>query len=452
LEDRVCPSGLSPSDVPWLEVDLYFADYLDRQNLLADLQVQGAQSPGGKGGLLVEGNDNPDAGNGGMHDDSPGRSAAPVRPPQSSAAVPTAASGEHASAPVTVVAYPKGSYAIWDMDSSLAKKTFDPGIVGLTMAIRWSEVQTGAKTYSWTTVDTRVNEAKSAGLKVSLTLNTSSANTPAFLLSNPTVQQIAFMDTNTNHSTYGQNVSGPVFWDPTVLAAKEAFIQAAGTRYAGNATVTAIGFNFANWYTEDWSVPHFVGPFTLRSGKVVNLDQVQQWQKAGWTTATMVATGEQLFNTTVTAFPDQDVKLAIGVTDKGLDGTATTLATDIVNYAYGGSPNFFAQVDKLSTQMPVSTDPKVTQASQNDFAYLYWILSQHPTHCGLQMLADATNTSKDGYRLNGGTPAPSATIFQNAIDVGLTYKPAFLEYWSVDGENTAFTSMIQQATSSLKTY
>jgi hypothetical protein len=351
------------------------------------------------------------------------------------------------------IRYPRGSYVNWDFTKSLANVTFDTGIVGITLSVPWKSVQSGPKAYNWGTLDSRLQEAKKAHLKVALMLNTGPSNTPAFILNNPQVQTITFIDTNSNHGTYGQNITGPVFWDPAYIAGREAFIQAAGARYLGNPTVTAVNCSFANWYTNDWDVPHYVGKFKQPGGGTIYLNQVQQWLTAGYSTSVMESVGQQIIDTTAAAFPGRDLKMAIGTTSSKLDGTSTQLAADILAYAYGKYPNaFYAQVNKLGTQTPTATDPKVTHADPNSTAYLYYLLTQYSPRIGLQMVADATNGANDGYRLNGGKPGKAPEVLQNAVNVGLTYTPEFLEYWTVDGKNSALTSIFQGATSAMQAH
>jgi hypothetical protein len=340
-----------------------------------------------------------------------------------------------------------GSYVNWKLEDSLTNIHLDPGITGIALSVPWNDVQTDATTYDWTSVDNRLSEAATAGLKVELILNSSPTYTPAFVLNNPVVQTITLMDTNTNQATYGQNVTGPVFWDPIYLAARQSFIKAAGLRYGCSQTLVAVSASFANWTTDDWNVPHYVGAFTPPSGSTVNLNQVQQWLDAGYSTALMLGVGEQIIATTARAFPHLALKLAIGTSDAGLDGTATTLANEISQYGYAHyALRFLAQVDKLEGTTPVAGSSAVTSADPNSTAYLYQLLGQYSPQVGLQMVADATNTSSDNYRLNGGAPGTPESILQAAVDAGLSYHPAFLEYWTVDGENPAFDSIFEAAT------
>jgi hypothetical protein len=348
----------------------------------------------------------------------------------------------------SVMSYPTGNYANWDSTKSLAGVTFAQGIVGINLGVKWDTVQTSASTFNWNAVDTRLQEAAGGGLKVDLALTAGPTHAPGYLLTNPKVHTISLVNTNQNDANYGQMTTGPVFWDATYLAAREAFIQAAGARYSSNSSVIAVTAGFADWTTNDWSVPHFVG---ISPGGQGNIDENQQWLTAGYTTAKMLAAGEKILNTTATAFPEQSLKMALGVTSSQLDGIATTLTSDIINYAYGKYPTqFYAQVNCLSTQSPLATDPTIG-GDPNAHNYIFYLLQQHPTQVGLQMLSDATNASQDSYRLNGGVAGDPATILQNAVNIGQTYKPAFMEVWSVDGTNASFGTIFGPAATTMLT-
>jgi hypothetical protein len=311
----------------------------------------------------------------------------------------------------------------------LTKGGIQPGVVGVALSLVWSDIQPSATTYSWSAVDARLAEAKTLGLNVALTLSDSPLNAPTWLTSNPAVQKI----------TIG-TVTAPVFWDPIFQADRLAMIQAVGARYASNPLVVAVNTSFANWSTDDWSVPHANG-------------QWQAWLSAGWTTAGMLAIGEAILTTTATAFPSQSLKLAIGTTDAHLDSTITTLASDITTYGYATYPGrYFAQINWLTTQTATATSSTVQNATPDEHDYLLWILAQHLGQVGAQELAGATNGPSDGYLENGGTAGSALTVLTNAVNLAQTYLPEYVEVWQSDGTNPTLSGELQAATTSMKAY
>jgi hypothetical protein len=298
-------------------------------------------------------------------------------------------------------------------------------------------------------VDATIQQAQALGLKVCLMLGDGPTKAPDFIKNDPSVQKISLMDTDRYHSTYGQMLTGPVFWDPTYLADRVAFIQAAGARYANNPDVIAVTCGAANWVSDDWQVPYYVGALQVGS-TVYQLDQVSQWLAAAYTDAKMQSAIHQVIDATAAAFPHQSLKMELGVTAAALDGTASALAADAVNYGYGNDAGrFYGQVNRLTPQNPLASNPSLG-TDPNSPDYLFYLLSQHPGQVGLQMLASATDGPNDGYRENGGTVAPATTVLQNAVNVGLSYQPVFLEYWCDDSTNPALDSTMQSATTAMQ--
>jgi hypothetical protein len=380
--------------------------------------------------------------------DHPAMSYAPV-PMRDLAAGAPASGGATRSTPVpkasprsNTAIFEQGAYAQFNDTVPISRNQLAPAINGVVIAVQWSTVEQADGVFNWTNEDARLQESAAAGLKVVLDLNTAPAAAPAWITSNPAVQTITLLDTNPFHSTECQNLTGPVFWDSTYLLKKEAFIAAAGARYASNPIVVGVNTSFANWSNQDWSVPNVVGIDSDCGG--VMLNQVQQWQAAGYTTQKMLAAGEQTIDTIALAFPAQGLKLAIHGTAAALDGTLTTLTQTILNYDYTKYPTrFFAQIDFLSALTPLATDLSVASASPNTDLYLYKLLNQFSPQIGFQMLSNATNNGGN-CRLNGGTfPCPPQQVLQNVINIVDTYSPTFLEFANVDATNPALFSIIQ---------
>jgi hypothetical protein len=336
----------------------------------------------------------------------------------------------------------QGAYAQWTDTTPITRTNLAPAIVGVDLAVDWPTVEPADGVFDWSLIDTRLQEAAAANLKVVLDLHTSPTAAPSWLLSNPQVQTITLLDTNSNHATACQNLTGPVFWDPVFLQKKTAFITAAGNRYASNPLVVATNVSFANWYTSDWSVPAFVGPCADCGGVVLN--QVQQWLSAGYTTQNMISAAEQTITTAALAFPNQALKLPVHGTSASLDGTFTTLANTILNYGFTLYPTrFIAQIDFLSTQSPLANSAAVNTASTNTENFLFQLLNQYSPDVGFQMVAPATDTS-GSCRLNGGmSPCPPGPTLQTAISVGSTYSPSFIEFANEDATNPTLTGVIQ---------
>src|SRR4029077_255751 len=131
-------------------------------------------------------------------------------------------------------------------------------------------------------LDTQLAQASSHGKKVQLAVVSGGVNNPAWLLTNyPDIQTFTFTDPNPYHPTYGQPLTIPVFWDPTFLTKKIAFINAAGAHFAANPSVVVVGCSFANAVNIDWNIPH-------------TDEDVANWQAAGYTSELVVNAGKKV--------------------------------------------------------------------------------------------------------------------------------------------------------------
>ena len=199
-------------------------------------------------------------------------------------------------------------------------------------------------------------------------------NVPDWLLANhPDIQTFSFIDTNPYHSTYGQQLTIPVFWDPIFLAKKIALIQAAGAHFAAHSSIVVVTCSFANATTGDWNIPD--AP-----------EDIANWLAAGYTTELMVNAGQMIIDATMAAFPNQNVALSIGRGAGDLDPTVTYLSETVVDYATTTYGRFITEKDSLAA---TTLDPSI------DTSLCNWqvLFDQCPNVAG-QML---WNVSGDDY-------------------------------------------------------
>jgi hypothetical protein len=189
----------------------------------------------------------------------------------------------------------------------------DPRIVGLDLGGGWADIERTEGVYDWSAVDSELVKAENHGKKVLLRIVSGGVNVPDWLLANPDVQTFSFIDTNPYHSTFGQELTMPVYWDPIFLAKKIAFIAAAGAHFSGHSSIEVVACSFANATTGDWDIPD--SPLDL-----LNL------RAAGYTTEKMVNTGKMIVDATMAAFPNQNVTLSIARGAGDLDPTSDYLS------------------------------------------------------------------------------------------------------------------------------
>src|SRR5205823_6844896 len=131
----------------------------------------------------------------------------------------------------------------------------DQRIVGLDLGGNWPDYETTEGVYDWSSIDSELAKAEAHGKKVLLRIVSGGVNVPDWLLANPNVQTFSFIDDNPYHSTYGEELTIPVYWNPIFLAKKIALIQAAGAHFASHSSIAVVSCSFANSTTADWAIP-----------------------------------------------------------------------------------------------------------------------------------------------------------------------------------------------------
>jgi len=300
----------------------------------------------------------------------------------------------------------------------------DTRIMGLDIGDQWQDIETTEGVYDWSSIDSALATAEAHGKKVVFTIVSGGVNIPDWLLTNyPAIQTFTFIDPNPYHSTYGQPLTIPVFWDPIFLAKKIALIQAAGARYASHSSIVVVGCAFANSTTEDWNVPD--GP-----------DDVANWLAAGYTTDLMVGAGEAVIDATMAAFPNQNVTMSIARVEGDLDPTEDYLSQTIVDYATSTYGRFITAKYSLSA---TTADPAVTASQLFNWQIFF---DECPT-VATQMLWRVNNDNT--FRMNGGVRGNPATILLNAVTIGTHYGTQYQEIYETDLEDSTLSSTIDAA-------
>ena len=189
---------------------------------------------------------------------------------------------------------PHGVFSLSGSDNAANQPVLDnPDVDGISVRAGWAGLEPAEGVFDWTFVDSEVARAAAAGKKVLLRIGTQ-AGKPDWVTQAVTNAGGVFFTFNDN----GVTTSIPVFWDPTYLAKKKAMIAALGVHFANNPTVKIVTASFANATSEDWNVPH-------------TPDMVVEWLSLGYTSEKMLDAGKQIIDTTMTAFPNAYVALAI---------------------------------------------------------------------------------------------------------------------------------------------
>jgi len=237
---------------------------------------------------------------------------------------------------------PHGVFSLFGTGTAIANDALEnPDVVGISIRQDWAALEPNEGNFDWSFLDAQVAQAAAYGKVILLRINTQ-AGKPAWVTA--AIEQAGGLFFTFDDD--GVPTTIPVFWDPTFLAKKKAMITALGAHFTNNPTVKIVVASFANAKSEDWSVPH-TGP------------DVANWLAVGYTTEKMLDAGKQIIDTTMAAFPNQYVTLAIGgnghVGGTNLDPTATYVAANSVAAGRAAWPGrLIVQINSLSTFNPVA--------------------------------------------------------------------------------------------------
>lgn len=355
-----------------------------------------------------------------------------------------------------------GVYSLWKVGNGTDFSSLAAGIVGILFQTTWDTIETAQDVFDWSGVDAVIDAATAAGLHITLALGTGGmAQCPSYITDGSIgIPTVSIVNTSIYQGSAGTTFPVPVLWDATYLARKLNLIQLAGQRYAANPNVRAVQVNGAasNGTSGDWVWPSAQGNYTMPDSSVVALDQVAQWNAAGYTTAKALAAGQQVIAATANWFPSQMIKHPFANADPDLDVTplldakALTLADELLTWAWGRYPNrFLAGWHRLKATTPAGDSATVTGATVDSTNYKYTLLANHPHQFIWQCAAQTSAT--DNSRQNGGTATDALSCLNGTFAAALAaYKPRWLELWNPDATHTAdsYPVAIQAMTDTLR--
>jgi len=311
---------------------------------------------------------------------------------------------------------PRGVFDIANLEAPVPDIVLlNPDVDGISLRQFWATIEPTEGVFDFSYLDSTIANCASHGKQVLVRIGTMSGR-PAWV--DDAVRQnggefFTFSDG-------GVQTTIPVFWDPTFLAKKKAFIAALGAHLTNNPTITIVVASFANATSEDWNVPH-------------TPDLIPQWLELGYTTALMVDAGAQLIGATMNAFPNQFVTLAEGGNGNVLDGPdgETLVARTAIDNARALYPGrLIVQRNSLSTCIP---DPP------GDLNSVWNVLWTSRPDVAAQMVFQCFGDST--YTVNCGVPIDPALALMHAVDRGVQYEVNYIEIYQTDVRNlpTAIT-------------
>jgi hypothetical protein len=315
---------------------------------------------------------------------------------------------------------PRGVFCLLPARQGTGRDPFvysDPDVDGVSVRQDWADLEPIEGVYKWTYLDNVTARAAAAGKAVLLRIITGGGdialggNCPIWVMDAVAAQPLPSSQKFFTFTDGRRSVTIAVFWDPAWLAKKTAMITALGARYASNPQVKIVGVSFANASSEDWGVPHLP-------------PEVAEWLAAGYTSARMLAAGAQIIDTTMAAFPNQYLTLAVGGNGPALDPDPSYVARNAVLNARASWPGrLIVQKNTLEAFIP---DAPGT-------ATLWELLWNSRADVGGQMAywcyGDPT------YRVNNGVPIDPSLALMNSVNKGLAYQIKYIEIYRRDVVN-----------------
>lgn len=287
---------------------------------------------------------------------------------------------------------------------------------GVSLRQHWVDLEPSDGVFNFAYLDGEIARANAAGKQVSISLSTSGDETPAWVMAavrNAGGNTFSFTDSNGPHTI-------PVFWDPTLLAKKNAAMAALGARYSNHPAVKIVVASFANATTADWNVPHGTD---IEAG--YGTSEVTRWQRAGYTTQRMIDAGKSVIDTAMKAFPNQVISLAINTNGGSLDEPYSDnyVAEKVIADARAlwGATRLVVTKHSLSTKTPPPVPAAGTSHAlwynsyQASAAQTVWAASDDPS-----------------YRINDGIRCDPATALKQSIDIGIAYRVSYIELYQID--------------------
>lgn len=305
---------------------------------------------------------------------------------------------------------PRGVFSLSPTGKIASQTALDnPNIMGVSIRFDWSTLEPTEGVFDFTFLDSEVARAAAAGKKVMLRINTQ-ASKPEWVTQ-------AIKDKGGKFFTFddsGVTTTIPVFWNPTFLKKKKNMINALGAHFSSNPAIVIVTCSFANAKSEDWSVPH-------------TEEEIANWFAVGYKTSKMLSAGKSIIDTTMAAFPNQYVAMAIGGNGHtgstgNLDPTADYVAENAIATARASWPDrFIPQINSLSTFNPTAPSEDGT---------IWNLLWTSRPDVGAQMLYWCFD--EETNRVNGGEPGDPAVVLTECVDAAASYELKYVEVYQKD--------------------
>jgi hypothetical protein len=195
----------------------------------------------------------------------------------------------------------QGVYSL-DGQADTASLT-NPRVTGVAGRWSWAVLEPTPGQYDLSSITAAFAAAQRHGKKLSLSV-ACGAQCPDWLYDDPSVAAQPFSFVSIHPSSAGQTLRCPVPWDPAYLNRLGLLALVLGQAFSDALELTNVKLTGVNDATQELQLPHAAGQTVTVAGKTfATLDDVANWQAAGYTRPRVVAAWSQAVGLWNTAFP-----------------------------------------------------------------------------------------------------------------------------------------------------
>jgi hypothetical protein len=188
-------------------------------------------------------------------------------------------------------------------NSQTASALANSNVDGLQVTEPWNVVEAQEGVFDWSSIDSVVAAAATAGKKISLGIQAGYV-TPAWVYTDGAKAFPFVWDKVTDSPTICSIQNLPVPWDPVFLSKWQALVAAFGAHYAANPTIVSVILYGANTATVETILPYTIGEvITDGTTSCTGPNYPAKWQAAGYTRTVLENALYQMQGFFVQAFP-----------------------------------------------------------------------------------------------------------------------------------------------------
>jgi hypothetical protein len=209
----------------------------------------------------------------------------------------------------------------------LALLRSNPDLTGVLVNAPWETLEPEREKYDYSALERTIKVVREAGKQYKLNIS-AGMRSPLYIYADGAAR-LRTSVSNPSRSTYGNEVSVPVPWDPVYQKHFSRLIRKLGERYASDPHCVGVTLTCANFMSSEMHLP--------RTPK-----DMEQWKKFGLTSNRLLAVYKKYMDEWAAAFPRQFVCLHKSLSAPMPDTSQDEFAGQIALYGIERHPKQFA--------------------------------------------------------------------------------------------------------------